>query len=109
MSGALCIYIPAKWDTSIEEVLRDAGFEIEVHARRFSHGMGCEYRCKRDGVRIGFSVAPPMDGDSLHLFAMGSASSKDAKALLSACDALIRRGALDEAGYKERRRSTGKG
>jgi hypothetical protein len=45
----------------------------------------------------------------MYLFAMGSASSKHVKALISACDALIRRGALDEAGYKERRRSTGKG
>ena len=109
MSGTLCIYIPVKWGTSIEEVLRDAGFETEVRARKFNHGMSCEYQCKQDGVRIGFSVAPSMDGDSLYLFAMGSASSKHAKTLISACDALIRCGALDEAGYNERRRSTGKG
>jgi hypothetical protein len=104
MSAAADVYIPACWDTSVEKVLSAEGFSVTVRARKFAKGVtGREYLCLRGNETVSFTEGP-IPEDTFFLFLLGISRPKHAAVLLSARDALIRYGALDDDTYKTQRR-----
>lgn len=99
MSAAVGVYIPTGWNTSVEEVLTDAGFTV-VAIKSTQNGEKVEHVCVRDGISISFFDIFLPD-DPSYRSAMGFSKRKDAAVLLSAQEALIQRGALDDDAYMQ--------
>jgi hypothetical protein len=105
MSAAVDIYIPAKWHTSISDVLTAAGFQVASQNCKLAGGTaGRQYSCTRDGANITLTEIPLRD-DPAYLAVLGRSRTKHRAELLVARDALTEHGALDSDTYNQRSRN----
>lgn len=104
MSAAVDLFVPVEWETSIPDVLQAAGFVVTFGRRKFADGrVGNSYSCARDGERISFTEIP-LPEDPSHVAILGLSSHKHSETLLSARDAIQKRGAIDVKEYERRTR-----
>jgi len=100
VSDSASIYIPTQWDTSVSCVLTAAGFHVTIRDRKLANGkQGREYSCTNDGKVITL-LETPLSEDLSYYWVLGLSRHEYSAALLSARDALIQHGALDDEAYK---------
>lgn len=100
MSASIDLYIPIPWDTSVEAILTDRGFQVSVKVNKPEDGeITRVYLCTRNQAKIDFNEASMEEGDR-YRFLLGSSRPRHHAILLAASRALIEHGALDREMYR---------